>query len=180
MNIESALEETGKAILSDYENLYARKDFHNDAVYWFDRFGDVRREPIGLSNINNAGWRPYYKEREIRPDNEGELWEKSGALLFTICDSVNGLRTIGITGYISKVDKEIIHGKNGWKRTRPPVEDEDENVETIVIEQAHLFDGIQNYLACNVETMDYIVENLLCKDGDTPYMKVILKIPKEQ
>jgi hypothetical protein len=66
-----------------------------------------------------------FKEKEIRPENSGETWEYSpkDLKLFTFTNSGLGLSAIDEIGQTGIIPPAMVHGKNGYTRIDPPVEE---------------------------------------------------------
>jgi hypothetical protein len=129
---------------------------------------------------------------EIRPENDGELWEHEDDSMGMIvrCFQSSPLEIVfsnGCRKHLSETSlasgnnrtygEDLIHGKNGWTRLYPPVEDN--SVERIEIE------GVKNFRFCG-DTHDASLYKVDIPDGhlddleDKPPMKMILEIPKEE
>lgn len=136
MNIQDALKETGKAllVLSDDEEIGVAQ-WRNESIWWCDAITGKWRKEVGHVDLLEGDWQPYYEEKEIRPESPGELWKKRYSVDFTSYfhteyDSsllLTGSRPplLLVSGTNAAVTEEAVHGKNGWTRLYPPVQDEE-------------------------------------------------------
>ena len=131
MLIQIALKETEKAVNEnnplDGKTGYVR--WNADELWWYDRLTkNARRELTHQEIFDN--YKPYHEVKEIRPEKAGELWKAGNDSFFF---TVNSDKIAGDNGDTYEIkDYEMIHGKHGWIRLFPPVEDE--NVERIEFE----------------------------------------------
>ena len=120
------------------------------------------------------------KVKEIRPEKAGELWQAGNDSFFF---TVNSDKIAGDNGDTYEIkDYEMIHGKHGWIRLYPPVEDD--SVERIE------FNNVDWDLSGCWQTkpMPFVSYDGGSKDwGDIrdavinqPKMKMILEIPKDK
>lgn len=183
MNIQDALKSTGRAVLIlDGEKVEYVKWF-NDTLWWVNiRSGACDREVRHL-DILEGDWEPYHEVEEIRPEKVGELWQRDGEINHRCVtyEGIVGLNVIwwGGTANTNRVDKDMIHNKNGWKRVWPNVEDE--NVERIEIEGVK-WEEIQSLSGTQIVTLfwteqgfSHIKRQWLNKSP----MKMTLEIPKD-
>jgi hypothetical protein len=130
MKIEEALKETGKAYLPEAE-------FPNFIYVFVDRDGnhvwmnvDGQHEGLLFDYGSRNDWLPYHEEKEVRPEETGELWVYcvNSYPHFVTKDNRNRLYLTWIDGsreLVSECKHPVIHGKNGWARVSPPVEDKE-------------------------------------------------------
>jgi hypothetical protein len=186
MKVQDALEKNGKAyrVISSTSEPYA----YIDGLYlvWEDGV------KVGYEGIIAEDWLPYPEEKEIRPEKAGEVWqyEEDSHKKVTVwhkgilCFHALSRRDRPDIIYFKKDDglgwfccDEPVHGKNGWTRLYPPVEDE--SVERIEIE------GVENFRLCG-DTFESSIYKVDIPDGyldrleDKPPMKMILEIPKDK
>lgn len=141
MNIQKALEETGKAIQPDIpKGLYY--SLNESGVLWL--YSKIGRpiEIVKFGDIFTYNYTPYYEVKEIRPEKAGELWERDGEFNHrcTTFETDVGLNVIwwdGDTPNTNRIGKDMIHNKNGWTRLYPPVEEPKygQSIPTILDEQ---------------------------------------------
>ena len=178
MNIEEVLNETGKAQnesnLCNGETGYIA--WHGDVLYWFDRKSGIRRHQVTHKEIFDS-YQPYHEEKEIRPENAGELWKNNVNINWFIrwvgssrCKGFQAVSEQGVCCDVKGLD--MVHGK-GWTRLFPPIE---EDVERIEIE------GITFGLEGGDRRV-FIREWDKIKDINmliTTPMKMILEMPKDK
>ena len=178
MNIQEAREKTGKARRPHWEHkkfvYLVGDDFHVDT-------GDGQSGFVYSDKaILGDDWQPYYEVKEIRPEKAGELWQAGNDSFFF---TVNSDKIAGDNGDTYEIkDYEMIHGKHGWIRLYPPVEDD--SVERIE------FNNVDWDLSGCWQTkpMPFVSYDGGSKDwGDIrdavinqPKMKMILEIPKDK
>lgn len=179
MNIQDALKETGKAHRGSGDKVYVYEDRgilkHNET-----------KEPVVLNFIICDDWLPYHEEKQIRPENEGELWRHHVSGLYCCTENGDGIHKnqLIIVGYsgpkpISQGYENMIHGQC-WTRLYPPVEDE--SVEKIEVEDVEfipqrLMNGDSCYVAISEGT--YAINSEM-KLIDKPSMKMTLEWEKGQ
>jgi hypothetical protein len=137
MNIQEALLPTGKAkrdIWLDGEYIY----LNHDGLFMLVG-SSGHKTAYNFKCILDAEWQSCPIEKEIRPEKAGELWQKScDYFMYMIAtERINKLVAIPsmtdlLTFDIEKHGRDMIHGKNGWKRLFPKVEDS--NVERVIFE----------------------------------------------
>jgi hypothetical protein len=122
-------------------------------------------------------------QREIKiisPEKAGELWGNKGAMYSTVISSIpnDGEALFFRSEYdnLNNITKEVIHGKNGWTRLFPFVEDD--SVERIEIEGVWFADHYRDAADKDVYTIRLDVRYLEILQNRLP-MKMILEIPKE-
>ena len=187
MNIKDALKPTGKARLKSFPDAYASITYpdscHAGFITWLFIEEDKEICYVSARDLLCEDWLPYHEVEDIRPTELGELWkDDDGELYFIIREidhnyfqTINGLQkyTLNIDGTWDRF-QNIVHGKNGWTREYPPVEDE-----SVVIEE---FEGV----TWHREGYD----RFMCASGKhgfntfghlqgKPAMKLIAIIPKE-
>lgn len=125
MLIKDALKPTGKAWREmDY---YAQRDACG-ILKWVSKAGDYI-STVALESIMADDWQPFPEEKEIRPEYTGELWKIKNSVWVAFRRESSCLKFMHtITG--GEVDfcdwylkNEVIHGKNGWERVFPNVEE---------------------------------------------------------
>ena len=128
MEIHDALKETEIAT-PDYVN--SKKESHaklfDGILYWYDVKKDEYLLPVTLQGINNINWQPYPEVKEIRPKNSDEVWINNHGRCMVL-----GWGKGELWGYFSDGGKctvldegsLAVHGKNGWERIHPKVEDD--------------------------------------------------------
>ena len=129
-----------------------------------------------LSAILQTDWQPYREEKEIRPENAGELWEKRDCFYHTSGSQYAGGLTLH--GDVGTVDiASAIHGKNGWTRLFPHVEEDVERIEIEGVKWSQRTTSMGTF----VYPFKYNVESIeLVKLIDRRPMKMILEIPKDK
>lgn len=119
-----------KAQLVDSDNdVYAavRKD---GVLCWYDKDG-TERVPVALHVAFRQDWQPYPEVKEIRPEKAGELWRYTGQFPtnYLMISGRAGYRLVPDQQKLSFIDcalrKDIAHGKNGWTRIWPIVEEKE-------------------------------------------------------
>lgn len=120
MNIEDALEQTGKAI-PIHDDCGGYVMITGEELYWFNHGTNTRTFRVSIQAIMNTHWLPYVEVEEIVPMNTGELWVKEGVHYMTV-------QYDGNLTFISKFSAEslfnkAIHGRDGWTREYPHVEE---------------------------------------------------------
>lgn len=130
MNIKDAIEENGKVRASDTsEMVYA--EIVDGNLTWIYPSGIPASQIVNFDYLIRNDWEPYHQN--IRPTNSGELWVASaGAIWFTrykdYYKNADDNKTIlmthedGETRPISDM-QNIRHGRNGWTREFPIVEE---------------------------------------------------------
>lgn len=150
MKVTKALELTGKAYRedngADYVMLVNNTEGSGSLLHWFNDGEDIG-EVVFEEQIDDI-WQPYPEVKEIRPKSSEEVWVGSHGR-----HMVTGWREGELWGYFNDgskctvLDKGslVIHGKNGWDRLIPSVEDE--SVDRIEIETIFEFneDGRARY-----------------------------------
>jgi hypothetical protein len=129
MNIQDALKETGKAECD--EDGYVFVDEYG-ILRWYDTVNNTDTGAAELNEILNSDWLPYHEEKEIRPEEAGELWgDEYGDKWATVKDTRTGRELLLMYNCLQDFKNieasntlKIIHNKNGWTRLFPPVEDE--------------------------------------------------------
>ena len=145
MDILYALKMTGKAT-TETETAGFVSVGEDGILYWFNRLTGKKMLAVKLEVIGRNDWLPYHPKEEIRPKEAGELWKNKYGQFFAIGEDAMGL-------YVCWLDKPhpgpqereldrdtacMLHGKNGWERVFPVVEDaegthRDSDTKTIII-----------------------------------------------
>ena len=127
MIIQKALQETGKARLSTWlDGAYV---YLNDGVLYLKGM-DTYNKPYASSAILRDDWQPHYEVKEIRPENEREVWINKAIhsvhVLITGWTELGGGKLVfrNADGDIVSIDPKAIHNKNGYTRIFPHVKDE--------------------------------------------------------
>jgi hypothetical protein len=132
MDIIEALKETGMvSILAGCED-YAF--INEDGVLCWDNKGSPEPVPLDLIPLK---WRPYRKEPQIVPKEAGEVWVNDIGIKWFICfacsDQSKGLVALSEQQVFWNIDQlNMVHGKNGWTRLFPKVEDP--NIERVELD----------------------------------------------
>ena len=142
MNIQSALVPTGKAVKGGNNgcaNWQAGYKWHAERLgrrlVWCDEKGTEQLGDIDYLSIISNDWQPYHEVKEIRPEDEREVWinkkYSSVHVLITGWTELGGGKLVfrNADGHVAPIEPEAIHGKNGWERIHPLPEGE--NVERI-------------------------------------------------
>ncbi|MCK5603539.1 hypothetical protein KAR91_16765 [Candidatus Pacearchaeota archaeon] len=164
MKSEEALRETGKA---------KRSCWHDGAYIWLDEHGQFlfvgpnkKQSGYNLKAILDNEWYPHHEEKEIRPENAGELWVFGKVHTMTV-DIGDGLRAID--EFEDFMDRgSMVHGEDGWTRLYPPVEEDVERIE------------IEGVICTEEEECVYKIETIFTSPQDLSNkpMKVILEFTK--
>ena len=68
------------------------------------------------------------KVKEIRPENRDEYWQYNATKVgYVYNEQINKL----VTARGNKVSGDVVHGKGGWERIHPPVEDDSINAKRV-------------------------------------------------
>jgi hypothetical protein len=120
MNIKDALIPTGKAIpVNDDCGGYVT--IFEDDLYWFNYGTNEKTFRVSIHPIMNTEWLPYVEDEKIRPEDAEEMWEKDGNKYFTVKYCVDDI--CFVDGNNKELGSDVIHGKNGWTRLCPAVEE---------------------------------------------------------
>ena len=121
MKLQDALKPTGKARLSTWHD-EAYVYLKNNKIYLKGTAGYDK--PYSSEVIIWDDWEPCHEVKEIKPEEPGETWyfKAKDLKIFTFSNYALGLSTIDQTGAIMDI-KGMIHGKNGFTRIEPPVEE---------------------------------------------------------
>lgn len=140
MDIQEALETTGKAHYEGSTAYVQWRGWDHSApktLWWVDKKTGEWLEALSHEEILETWFRPYVDGKEIRPEDERELWiNDNGAVLLsgysTLSPAIAKLIFRNADGKdVEENMNEVIHGQNGWTRILPKVEDE--NIERIRI-----------------------------------------------
>ena len=176
MNIQDALKETGVATVGNWIINWNSLDGYFQNTH---PDGKIEKFTFGKHDIQRDDWLPYREENEIRPEKAGELWvHDRGGSFYTYEGNYGNINTIHISG--CAMPKDFIHGKNGWKRVFPSVEDE--NVERIEIEDVSWKrkEGIEFKNGFSIiPVMPYTGSPNLQDIPVGVFMKMILEIPRK-
>jgi hypothetical protein len=179
MKIEEACKEKGT--LPEFPSMYCLIVHHlrSDTLSpcWYDaKTNHFLRHVSGIEALR-TDWHDFPGEKEIRPENAGELWSNNGKRWF-VAKCPSNEYFYDQTGVISHNEyAKATHGKNGWERLFPKVEDE--SVERIEIENVKWHKGVGNGVAVVFPvavngSVEDVGNGLLNKSP----MKMILEIPK--
>lgn len=128
MKVQDALKPTGKAIDKRNRDAYIEVRFECGANYliWVNNKTGEYEGRLSYEAHFIEDWQPYHEEKEIRPEEPGETWEEKTRCLkyFTFSNAVLGLAVIDERGVIIDITENMVHGKNGFTRIEPPVEDD--------------------------------------------------------
>ncbi len=120
MKILEALEETGRAERAGNINSYVAKT-DEGVLYWYNATTHDRGAQVSLDEIFGEDWRPHpLKPEVIVPTEAGELWSSGINPYHT--DLREGVLLL-IGEYAHHITRQMIHGKNGWTRVWPVVEE---------------------------------------------------------
>lgn len=183
MLIQIALRETEKAENEsnplDGKTGYVK--WNSDELWWYDRKTDNARRPLSHEEMFES-YDPYHEVKKIRPEKAGELWQYNN--LFVWCTVIKNevLEMVCAHGKdIETVDKMnlTVHGKNGWKRLFPEVEDD--SVERIEFDDMVFLEGLVAgssvfFPTSNLGQFSNGIFKDYCK---RPPIKMIFEIPKE-
>lgn len=133
MNIQNALKETGMTIKTSGVDCYAQED-DKGVLRWVEKKEHQYVAIVSLASVMLEDWQPYHLEKEIRPENAGELWEyRERFLWFTRhirmeSGELSEVRIVCQDGENETLQSmcNTIHNKNCWKRLYPPVKQEAE------------------------------------------------------
>ena len=150
MNIKKALIPTGKAIpVGDDCGGYVT--VFGEDLYWFDKRNNGKTFRVSIQAILNTPWLPYFEDDDIVPENVGELWKHENGLQFaTVRNTDNNGRILFRCcedDYIwnidnSNLDQPVAHGKSGWTRAFPQVEEIPEDEEIMDEEDRQILEGL--------------------------------------
>ena len=169
MKTREALNENGKICISNNSPDYAFEN--SDGVLVWNNNGE--NEPVRLCLINDVDWQPYPEVKEIRPEHSGELWEKRECFYHTSGSQRSGGLTLHSD--VGTVDmRNVIHGKNGWTRLHPPVEDNSVEFRKVTFDRIIGENGAKYMSIISTSCDSPSLEILKGKCA-----KIMLEIPKE-
>jgi hypothetical protein len=124
MKIQDVLGPTGRA-----EAVLARPDWYiktkeNCEYFWYRKdTNEVIRE-LTVNEALGYVWQPYHEVKEIRPENEDEVWFNSHVEIYYLYSARNKeLVTARKIALDKALMTEVVHGKNNWTREIPKVEE---------------------------------------------------------
>lgn len=178
LRIDEALKETGMAedIIDPLAYSFVKTD-DNRCLYWYDKKSGDELEAVALNAVIGKIWIPYYVEQGIRPEKAGELWVKDLPLelyhYHTKIDRDDALVVVGDSGICGSIEG-MVHGRNGWTRLFPTVEEDVEIIEIENVKWKHEYKqnggNIVYPVMSGIEGGNYTLK-------DKPPMRMILKIP---
>ena len=178
MLIQEALKQAGESegkILNVQMNRVAQPDQFG-ILRWLDE-GTL----VMVIDITEGEWQPYHEVKEIRPEKAGELWEHKDGIFAIAMGRDGRLGRVWVNQKPSFANpdnmlsvytqpmKEVIHGKDSYKRLFPPIEDD--SVERMVFENV----TFRNKNGCIVAMNEC---GAMIGVLDSPPMKMTLEKPK--
>jgi hypothetical protein len=128
MYIQDALKETGMAFRTG-SKLYVKYSLERSELVWQRRNDNAPCGAVIASRpILQDDWLPYYSELQIAPKEVGEIWTHEDAMYAVGVDPQCDFVMLLLFRHTNKPpilfieNSQIIHNKDGWVRTHPPVE----------------------------------------------------------
>jgi len=112
MDAATAIKETG---MIGRENWPSKTYVYTENGQYYFKHADGEEEPYFQVAITDNDWQPYHKKPQITPKEPGELWFNKTTNIYAHTDLYENEEGIFLQGYDGEIDKEIVHGKNGWR-----------------------------------------------------------------
>ena len=116
MIIQEALKETGKACRFGWDTDRYIHEVEGQLL-------NVEGSKFANACLLESDWQPYHEAKEIRPEKAGELWDLRGSKFFTVSGIGLNLRILSQGNDVLDIEDHVIHGKNGWVRLCPSVDE---------------------------------------------------------